>query len=158
MIGRREFGVASLSALAIAALHGSVTADDKKGGADDKQHGEHDGMLEACAKACADCQRACDMCSTHCAHMLRDGHKEHITTLETCRDCADFCATAAQIVARGGPFAALICQGCAEACARCATACEKFADDKHMQMCAKECRKCEKSCKEMVRHAGHTQK
>jgi hypothetical protein len=94
------------------------------------------------------------MCTTHCAHLLHAGEKEHITTLATCQDCADFCVAAAQIVARGGPFAATVCAPCAEACAMCAKECEKFPDDKYMKRCAEECRKCEKACREMVQHAG----
>ncbi len=152
MIGRREFGVAGLSAMALAALEGSAFAQPAAKPA--SGHAEHDGMLQACAKACSDCQRACDSCAIHCAHMLRDGQKAHATTLMTCLDCADFCAAAAHIVARGGPFAASICESCAEACARCGKECEKFPDDKHMKMCAEECRKCEKACRDMVKHAG----
>ena len=152
MIGRREFGVAGLSALALAALEGTGLAQPKK---TEPHRGEHDKMLEACAKACSDCQRACDTCATHCAHLMHAGHKEHLTTLMTCQDCADFCAAASQIVARGGPFAALICQSCAEACARCGKECEKFPNDKHMAACAAECRKCEKACRDMVQHLGH---
>ena len=115
-------------------------------------HGEHDEMLQACAKACSDCQRACDSCGTHCAHLLSEGKKEHLTSLMTCRDCATICTAAAQIVARGGPFWANICESCATACADCAKSCEKFPDDKHMQACAEECRKCEKSCRAMLKH------
>lgn len=117
-------------------------------------HTEHQEAYQKCAQACSDCQRACDMCATHCAHLMHAGQSEHMTTLATCLDCADFCAAAAQIVARGGPFAGLMCQSCAEACARCAEACEKFPDDEHMKKCAEECRKCEKACLEMVEHVG----
>ena len=157
MIGRREFGVVGLSALAYAALEGTGFAQERKSKAAEPHHTEHDEMYQKCAKACSDCQRACDMCATHCAHLMHSGQKEHLTTLMTCQDCADFCAAASQIVARGGPFAALICKSCEEACARCGKECEKFPDDKHMKMCAEECRKCEKACKEMVQHAGHAQ-
>jgi len=155
MVSRREFGVAGVSAVALAALQASALAQQTKAKAAAPAHMEHDKGLQACAKACSDCQRACDMCSTHCAHMLLEGKKEHATTLATCQDCADFCAAAAQIVSRGGPFAGLICGSCAEACAKCAKECEKFPDDKHMKMCAEECRKCEKACRDMVAHAGH---
>ena len=155
MLGRREFGVASLSAMAFAALEGSVLAQERQNASG--PHAENHEMLQACAKACSDCQRACDMCATHCAQLLASGKKEHLTTLATCQDCADFCVAAAQIVARGGPFAALICESCATACAQCGKECEKFPDDKHMKICAEECRKCEKACREMVKHLGHGQ-
>lgn len=122
---------------------------------DKKEHAGHDDMLMSCAKACSDCQRACDMCATHCSHLLVNGKKEHAVTLATCQDCADFCVTAAQIVSRGGPFASLVCEGCAEACAKCAKHCENFPDDQHMKMCAEECRRCEKECRNMAKHDGH---
>jgi hypothetical protein len=119
-------------------------------------HKEHDEGMQACAKACSDCQRACDMCATHCGHMLAEGMKEHVSTLMTCQDCADICAAASQVVARGGPFSGIICQSCADACAACAKECEKFSKDEHMTACAKECRKCEKACRDMVKHDGHS--
>lgn len=159
MIGRREFAVTGLSAMALAAFEGSALAQApaaEKGAAEGAVHAGHASMMEACARACCDCQRACDMCSSHCAQKLSEGYKDHMTTLGTCRDCADFCATAAQIVARGGPFSTEVCKGCAEACAQCAAACEKFPDDAHMKACAAECRKCEKACREMVSHAGNS--
>lgn len=152
MIGRREFGIAGLSTVALAALEGSAYSQGKKKAAE-HDHAGHDDMFQRCAKACSDCQRMCDGCATHCARQILAGHKEHMTTLMTCQDCASFCAAAAQIVARSGPFATLICESCAEACARCGKACEKFPDDKHMKLCAEECRRCEKACLEMVKHA-----
>jgi hypothetical protein len=151
-MNRRQFGAAGVSAgVALAAGVGFAQDDKGKGG---PAHAEHDQMLRACAKACSDCQRECDSCATHCAHQLHAGKKDHMTTLMTCQDCADVCVAASQIVARGGPFASLVCGPCAEACAKCAKECEKFPDDEHMQRCAEECRKCEKSCREMVKHMG----
>ena len=88
---------------------------------------------------------------THCARLLSEGKKEHLATLGTCQDCANVCTAAAQIVSRGGPFSALICESCAEACARCRKECEKFAGDQHMKKCADECQKCEKACREMAK-------
>ena len=115
-------------------------------------HMEHNEMMQACAKVCSDCQRACDTCTTHCAHMLLEGKKEHLASLATCQDCGTVCTAAAQIVARGGPFSKTICTACAEACSSCAKECEKFPDDKQMKMCGEECRKCETSCKAMLKH------
>jgi hypothetical protein len=115
-------------------------------------HHEH---FDKCARACNDCQRICDACSIHCAGMVAKGKKEHFKTLQTCQDCADFCATAAQIVSRGGPFAGLICKGCAEACKRCGDECNKFKDDEWMKKCADECFRCQKACEEMLHHVDH---
>src|SRR4030095_13108787 len=148
------------TALAAAALAAAATF-----GYADHPPDEH---FAQCAKACSDCQRECDSCSAHCAKMVADGKKEHLTTLRTCQDCATHCAAAAAIVARGGPvrdtlftggargrapcgpaaasvprggpFADTICTACAEACARCGKACEAFKDDEMMKKCAEECR------------------
>lgn len=151
MIGRREFNAAGLSALALAAMEPAAFA--QRGSAKrDRAHGEHDDVLRSCAEACSDCQRECDACSTHCAHLLDEGEHEHRTTLATCQDCADVCAVASQIVARGGPFAAQICVACGEVCARCAEVCEKSPDDEHMKKCAEQCRLCEKACQGMLKH------
>jgi hypothetical protein len=129
---------------------GAATAQQTKG----VEHLEHNAAMQACAKACSDCQRECDMCATHCAHLLHEGKKEHIASLMTCQDCATICSAAAQIVARGGPFAGSICTACADACNRCGKQCDKFADDQHMKKCAEECRKCEKACNDMIKHMG----
>ncbi|HTN76990.1 MAG TPA: hypothetical protein VL096_17145 [Pirellulaceae bacterium] len=119
-----------------------------------KPSGQHAAMM-SCAKACSDCQRACDMCTTHCANQLESGKKEHLATLRSCQDCAAICATASQVVARGGPMSSVICKACAEACAACAKQCETMPDDEHMKACAKECRACEKECRAMLEHAEH---
>jgi hypothetical protein len=158
MIGRREFGLAGVSALALAALDGRVRAQDvqqdkvRKVGQDQDHAGHKAKMFEECAAACSDCQRSCDSCAAHCARLMQHGHKEHASILATCQDCGDICSAAARIVARGGPFSTLVCRACADACARCAKECDKFPDDKHMTACAAECRKCEKACKEMLDH------
>lgn len=150
MIQRREFTAAGLGAAALAAFAKAGFARDEHEG----HQGMHDDHMRACAKACSDCQRECDSCAHHCAMMVGGGEKEHLKTLATCMDCADFCAAASQIVARSGPFAVLMCTACAEACARCGKACEKFPKDDHMKRCAQECRRCEKACKDMVAHVG----
>lgn len=92
----------------------------------------------------------CASCTQHCTHQVSEGKKEHLTTLKSCQDCAEVCAVAASIVARGGPYTADICRLCADVCAKCATECEKFANDTHMKMCAEECRKCEAACRKML--------
>ncbi len=121
--------------------------------ADEPQH--HEGPMDDCAKACVECLRECESCANHCAHLLASGMKEHLTTLQTCSDCAEICGAAAKITSRHGPMAATICEACAKACDDCAAACEKTSDDQHMQKCAKACRDCSKACREMVKHLHH---
>src|SRR5262245_52429304 len=129
------------------------TAGDAVRAADDK-HAVH---FDKCAKACADCMRECEACKHHCGQLVASGQKEHLTTVRTCSDCAEFCAAAARIVSHRGPMANLICESCAKACDVCGAACERFPNDKHMQACAKECRECAQACREMLKHAGHAQ-
>jgi len=107
-------------------------------------------MFEKCATACSDCQRACDACSHHCGTMLAEGKKEHLTTLQTCQDCASVCAAASCVVARHGPFSDTLCKACAEACNRCGKECDKFPHDPMMKKCADQCKACEKACRDML--------
>jgi Domain of Unknown Function (DUF326) len=117
----------------------------------------HSGSTEACAKACADCLLACESCSDHCARLVASGKKDHLTTLQTCADCAELCGAAAKIVSRNGPLMMTVCEACARACDICGAACEKKPDDKHMQECAKACRDCAKACRQMIQQVGHEQ-
>jgi hypothetical protein len=110
-----------------------------------------DSQLLECAKACSDCQLACDLCATHCAKLLADGKKDHLSSLMHCRDCATCCAACSQICASGGPLAAVMAECCAKCCDLCAKECEAFPDDKHMKECAEECRKCAKACKAVAK-------
>jgi hypothetical protein len=157
MVGRREFGALGLSAAAALAINSAVAQERKgeKKETDHDEHTAHNAMFRKCADACNDCQRECDSCATHCAHLLADGKKDHMTTLRTCQDCADACAAAARVVSRHGPFSHIICEACAQACDLCGKECEKFKDDEHMARCAEECRKCLKACREMIAHQGH---
>ncbi len=105
-----------------------------------------------CATACSDCARVCDTCEAHCANLLAEGRKEHLSTLRTCQDCAAICSAAARVVAKNGPFTDLICTACADACKRCGDACRKHAEhDTIMKKCAEECDHCEKACRDMLK-------
>ncbi len=153
---RQIVGLTAAAAVAmaagLAAFNGDPATAQEKKVQPAVQHTHLEG-LEHCAKVCDDCQRACDICAAHCVHLIADGKKEHVKTLQTCEDCAAICSEAARITARGGPFTDLICQACAEACARCGKQCEQFTDDRAMKACMEECRRCEKECRAMVKHA-----
>lgn len=153
MLGRREFGMAGITALAAAATSQVALAQDRSR---TKEGDAHHGAFRKCAEACGDCQQECDACASHCLEKVAGGQKGHQQTLQTCLDCAAFCAAAARIVSRQGPFSDLICESCAEACARCGKACERHPDDAMMKRCAEECRKCEKACRDMMAHAKHS--
>lgn len=138
----------SLSAAALAAMQSTAAAQGPA-----EHTSGHGGPMMECAGFCSDCQQECDACATHCAVMLANGRKEHLETLQMCRDCADVCSAAAQICARGGPMVALICGACAEACVRCGNACDKLSGDVAMKRCAEMCRICEKACRAMIKQA-----
>lgn len=146
-----RYSILSFFSVALTLLAGSgVPAQERKAAPADK----HEAAYEQCAKACNDCQRACDMCAAHCAKLVSEGKKEHLTTLKTCQDCATVCSAAACVVARMGPFSDTVCKACAEACKKCGDECDKFKDDPMMKKCADECRKCEKACRDMLAHTG----
>ena len=89
-IGRREFGMAGISAAALVAWESSGLAQTKA------EHADHHHDVDKCAVACGACQRSCDSCSTHCADLAASGKKEHLESLKTCQDCAAICATASK--------------------------------------------------------------
>src|SRR5262249_19791745 len=123
--------------------------------ADDKAKEEaHHAHFLACAKACAECMLECESCAHHCVQLVAEGKKDHLKSVGTCSDCADFCELAAQVVSRQGPMAVLSCEACAKACDACGTECEKFPADEHMKRCAKACRDCAKACREMIQMVG----
>lgn len=153
MIGRREFGLAGFSAAALAAVGQPAHARDSHEHGSSSPHRGYRDEWRKCAKACSDCQRECSRCAMHCANMIIEGHEGHEKTLQSCLDCADFCAAAANIVARGGPFGTLICEPCAQACRRCGDECREFSDDSFMRDCAEECFACEDACRSMTRQA-----
>jgi len=151
MINRRQFTLSGLSTTAIAALGTAALAKDAPASTDTGSASHFD----KCARACSDCQRACDACADYCAKSLTKGPAQHFDTLVSCLDCANVCSNAAQIVARRGSMADLICHACADACARCAHQCEHHGgNDSIMTHCAQECRKCETACREMLKHVG----
>ncbi len=154
---RRAFTMAGISAAALAV--GQVASgQDTKRPAANAGHANHNMQgyaehFQKCAEACSDCQRECDRCAMHCAGMMAQGKEHHQMTMQTCLDCADVCAAAAQIVSRGGPFSADICAACADVCKKCAAACRKHENDEMMAACAKECEACEKACRSMLQNA-----
>jgi len=142
MMGRREFGIAGVSSLALAAFHNRTEGADQA---------NRDKVFDECAEACSKCQRTCDACARHCATLISEGQRHHLATLRTCLDCADLCSAASHIVARKGVFSGQVCTACADACAKCAAECDKHASDTIMVQCAKDCRVCENACREMLK-------
>ncbi len=112
-------------------------------------HGHTSSDMESCINACLECMVACEMCSDACLH------EKDVRQLTECirldRDCATACATAVQVMSRGGPVAHEVCRMSAEACERCAAECERHADHhEHCRLCAEACRRCATECQRMA--------
>ena len=149
----RRHSLAGLAALVgvVALLAGATRAEDKD---KEKPAHEHDEHYSACAKACGICAMQCSSCQHHCAHLVRDGKKDHFRTMRLCQDCSLICGVSTNVTSNHGPLSVTLCEACAKACDECGAACEKFPDDKHMAACAKSCRDCAKECREMLKHLG----
>jgi hypothetical protein len=145
---------AAAVALALAGGLGALrlTAADERKADPHRGHAE----MEACMKECARCAKECESCFNHCAHMVAEGKKEHLRTLKTCIDCADFCAAAGKMIARNGAFMNLMCDACAKACDGCGAECDKHSHDDQMKRCADACKDCAKACRDMVKATGGT--
>jgi hypothetical protein len=126
--------------------------------ADDKPAGKADAYHDQCAKACADCMQQCEKDFHHCAHCVTEGKKEYARAMNLCADCGDLCGATAKLCARHSSLSVPACEACAKGCDACAQECEKFKDDESMKACAKSCRDCARECREMIKHAGHSDK
>ena len=102
-----------------------------------------------CLEACIECLVACEMCSDACLDERDPSMLAMCIRLD--RDCADACAAAIRVMARGGPLAAEICRACANACEACAAECERHAaHHDHCRICAEACRRCAEECRRMA--------
>ncbi len=145
----------ALGALAVAlAGFGALrlpAADEPKG----HDHPQHmSAEMEKCLKECVRCAKECESCFQHCVGLVAEGHKEHVHTLRTCIDCADYCALAAKLISRHAAIVNPICDACAKACDTCGAACEKHSHDEQMKRCAEACKDCAKACRDMVKAGG----
>lgn len=110
---------------------------------------DHRAMSHACLEACVECLVACEMCADAC---LEEADSKTLTTcIRLDRDCAEACAAAVRVMARGGPLTAELCHACARACDACAAECDKHAaHHEHCRLCAEACRRCADECRRMA--------
>ena len=100
------------------------------------------------------CIEACNTCAVACNHGAASCLKEpDVKMMAKCiamdMDCAQICALAAAIMARGSDHAQAICAVCADICQACGDECARH-DMAHCQECAKACHACAKSCRSMA--------
>lgn len=114
---------------------------------------ENRSKLEECIRACLDCLRTCEECFGACVRMDMPGMAKCI---QLCRDYADVCALAAQLMSGGSEFHEDLCALCARICEACAEECERMAaqhQGEHAEMlrrCAEACRRCAETCRTMA--------
>lgn len=102
-----------------------------------------------CLEACVECLVACEMCADACLDERDPAMVAMCIRLD--RDCAEACAAAVRVMARGGPLAAEFCRLCAVACEACAAECERHAaHHDHCRICAEACRRCADACRRMA--------
>ena len=112
-----------------------------------------DHALQECIGHCSGCHNLCVNTIAHCLDLGgKHAAREHIGLLQ---DCADICATTADLMLRGSAYRRQLCGVCAEICQRCAEDCEQLAPtDGVMQQCAVVCRRCSEACREMAQTAA----
>ena len=102
-----------------------------------------------CIEACVECLIACEMCSDAC--LDEPDVAKMVMCIRLDRDCAEACAAAIRVMARGGPLAETLCRACADACDACGAECEKHAaHHEHCRVCAEACRRCAEACRRMA--------
>ena len=101
----------------------------------------------ACIEACNSCAVECNHCAASCLQ------ETDVKTMARCialdMDCAQLCALAAAVMARGSDHAGAICTVCAEVCQACGDECAKH-DMEHCQQCARACHACADACRSMA--------
>lgn len=99
------------------------------------------------------CILECQKCSATCTSLLIDtclkagGRHTAPDHVRIMLDCAQICATTADLMARGSAFHAQMCGLCADVCEACARSCDGLAG---MAACIAACRSCAKSCRAMA--------
>ena len=88
----------------------------------------------------------CNQCAAACLQEQDVKMMAHCIALDM--DCAQLCATAAAMMARGSEHARAVCAVCADICQACGDECAKH-DMEHCRQCAKACYHCAEECRRM---------
>ena len=99
-----------------------------------------------CIEACNSCAGACNNCAASC--LQEPDVKMMARCIAMDIDCAQLCAVAAAMMARGSEHAGAICTVCAYACQVCGDECAKH-DMEHCRQCARACHACADACRSM---------
>ena len=101
---------------------------------------------EGCIEACNSCAVACNDCAASC--LQEPDVKMMARCIAMDIDCAQLCAVAAAMMARGSEHAGAICTVCADVCQVCGDECAKH-DMEHWRQCARACHACADACRSM---------
>lgn len=104
--------------------------------------------LRACIENCQSCHATCLATLQHCLQ-LGGAHADQ-THIRALLDCAQLCATSADLMLRGSELHPQTCGVCAEACQRCAESCRALDNDPQMHTCLLACERCADSCRQMA--------
>jgi len=103
--------------------------------------------FESCLLACS----ASAIASLRCASA--DLKESDVQLLARCiklnNECAAFCLSTLEALARESESIKQICKLCAEICTACAVECEKHLHMDHCKICAEACRACAVECTKM---------
>ena len=100
-----------------------------------------------CIEACNACAVACNYCASSCLQEEDVKMMAHCIALDI--DCAQVCALAAAVMARGSEHAKAVCTLCANICEACGAECANHGMA-HCQACAEACTACANECRQMA--------
>jgi hypothetical protein len=118
----------------------------------DEEDLRHD-VRAACVRACNLCAEACNACADAC---LGDPEvAQLVICIRTNLDCADMCATAAEILDRFRGYhpelARTVIEACATVCDVCAQESRSHADrHRHCAIAADACETAREACRQML--------
>ncbi|KTC80171.1 hypothetical protein Lche_2191 [Legionella cherrii] len=99
-------------------------------------------QYQMCIEACLACAAQCECCGTACRNEDKD--KDRVGHFEVDRkDCAQLCALAAEMMARGSQYVQEICALCAKACR------ERASHMEHCKWCADTSIRCAQECEKI---------
>ena len=110
-------------------------------------------ILAATIDALTDCAQACtadaddDLSEPNVADLVK--------CIRSCLDCADICATTAEVTSRQTDYDANVTrpllQACIASCKSCGDECQHHAMmHAHCQVCEQACRHCEQACRQLL--------
>ena len=138
----------ALALLAILSMGGLANGQNAASSQAKDDAGHHHAPKQT--KALVHCLTECTLCMGHCAKLVEQGKKEHLTTMQLCAECGDVCFLTLKMASNHSAALAAQMEACVKVCDICGAACEKHPNDEMMKRCAQACRECAKACRDHV--------